>query len=112
MSFREKGTQGFTNDTTQVEVVPAIRKLGVRHVIKNVTIYNPNSGNTDILVSLKKDGTDHVFYHETLGIDATAHNDEIIILDHTDETIVIELEASATLQIHWTASYAEIDDTE
>ncbi len=113
MGFREVGNEGFTNDTTQVEVVPAPRKAGVRHVLRDITVYNPNGGaSEEILVSVKKDGTDHVFFHQTLGTDATAHNDETIVLDATDESVVIELESSATNQIHWVVAYAEIDDTE
>lgn len=95
MAFLEKGNEGATNGTTAVDVVP-VPSGADRRLVRNVGMVNRDTVVHTLVLYKDKGGTLWELAREVLQPNDYWTFDKVVVLDATDEKVVIKSDATAT----------------
>ena len=107
MGFTEKASTGTSNGTNSVTVVSAPAVVGLRRVVRTITVSNSASTARRVTLSYADDATSYQFVQRVLSQYESFAWTAPLILDNTSRSITLALN-SGTDEFHWTAHFAEV----
>lgn len=107
MAFLEIGNEGATNGTTAVDVVPA-PAASTRRLVRNIGVSNRDSVSRTPALYKDKGGTLYELGRKALSAGEFWVYDKLVVLDATNEKVVIKSDATATTtEPSFDAAYAD-----
>lgn len=108
MAFLEMGNEGATNGTTAVDVVP-VPGASIRRLVKSVGVSNRDTVSRTPVLYKDKGGTLYELGRKTLASGEYWVYDKTVVLDATNEKVVIKSDATATTtEPSFDAAFAEV----
>ena len=109
MTILEKSENGSSSNTTYVTVVTA-PSASARRSIKNINIYNADSANASVTLTLVNTATSNSsLMVTTLSSGDTLIYDDVVILDTANKSIALKLSANVTTsQLQFMSNYIEV----